>query len=303
MKRVVVTGGSGFVGRHCLPQLVESGYDTHVLSKSTADGTPGRWHQVDLMDGPAVAAAIQSIQPTHLLHLAWMTEPGRYLHAPENLEWLASSLLLVKAFHEAGGQRAVVAGSCAEYDWNHGWCTEDLTPLKPQSLYGQCKTALYSTLSAYARQVGLSWGWGRLFFLYGPYGSPARIPGVVIESLLKNQPARCSQGLQVRDFLHITDAAQGLVTLLNSEFQGPVNIASGEPVTIREIVLKIADYFGRVDLIEFGAIPSPQNDPPLIVADVRRLRNELGWSPSYNLTTGLAATIEWRKGAPHGSTV
>ena len=295
MKRVLVTGGSGFVGRHCLPQLLELGYDVHVISSQPQTGDHVNWHMVDLMDQLAVASLMKSVQPTHLFHLAWITEPRRYSTAPENVDWLASSLQLLRSFHQHGGRRVVMTGSCAEYDWNYGWCREDLTPLKPATLYGQCKAALLATLEGYAKQVGLSWGWGRLFFMYGPHSHPSRIPGVVIESLSRNEPARCSHGNQIRDFLHIADVASALVALIDSEVQGPLNIASGEPVTIRQIVLQIADHFGRRDLVEFGAIPAAASEPPLLVADVRRLTLELGWKPVHSLASGLDATLEWHK--------
>ena len=295
MKRVLVTGGSGFVGRHCLPQLLELGYDVHVISSQPQTGDHVNWHMVDLMDQLAVASLMKSVQPTHLFHLAWITEPRRYSTAPENVDWLASSLQLLRSFHQHGGRRVVMTGSCAEYDWNYGWCREDLTPLKPATLYGQCKAALLATLEGYAKQVGLSWGWGRLFFMYGPHSHPSRIPGVVIESLSRNEPARCSHGNQIRDFLHIADVASALVALIDSEVQGPLNIASGEPVTIRQIVLQIADQFGRRNLVEFGAIPTAATDPPLLVADVRRLTLELGWKPVHSLASGLDATLEWHK--------
>ena len=303
MKRVMITGGRGFVGRHCVPQLLERGYEVHVISSRQQAGTYVNWHTVDLMDQQSVGLLMKSVQPTHLLHLAWITEPRRYSTAPENVDWLTSSLQLLRTFHQNGGQRVVMTGSCAEYDWNYGWCREDITPLKPATLYGQCKAALLATLEGYGRQVGLSWAWGRLFFMYGPHAHPSRIPGVVIESLSRNEPARCSHGNQIRDFLHVADVAAALAALTDSDVQGPVNIASGEPVTIREIVLQIADHFGRRDLVEFGAVPTAATEPPLLVADVRRLKLELGWKPVHSLASGLDATLVWHKGGSHDAAV
>ncbi|HEY0981917.1 NAD-dependent epimerase/dehydratase family protein [Schlesneria sp.] len=299
MKRVLVTAGSGFVGRHCLPALSQRGYEIHVISTRPASVSLGDLHQVDLMDPVSVKGLIREVQPTHLLHLAWITEPRRYLTAHENFDWLIASQSLLRAFHDHGGQRVVMSGSCAEYDWKDGVCREETTPLTPASFYGQCKHLLQMSLASYARQTGLSWGWGRLFFLYGPYGHTSRIPGVVIDALLRNQPARCSHGLQQRDFLHIADAADALVTLLESDVQGPINIGSGEPVAIREIVLQLADRMGRRDLIQLGAIESAPGDPPLVVADVNRLCNTLGWKPAHSLATGLDATLEWYRGESH----
>ncbi|MBS0202991.1 MAG: NAD(P)-dependent oxidoreductase [Planctomycetes bacterium] len=303
MKRIIVTGGTGFIGRNCVPLLSELGYDIHVISSHQRVVDEVKWHTIDLMDPAAVSAVVRSIRPSHLLHLAWITEPCRYATAPENLDWLIASLHLTRVFHEVGGERVVMSGSCAEYDWTSGLCSEQATPLNPSTFYGQCKNSLQSSLAAYARQVGLSWAWGRLFFLYGPHGHPARIPGVVIESLLQNKPALCSHGNQIRDFLHVSDAASALTALLDGDVQGPVNIASGERITIREMVLQIADRIGRRDLVQFGAVPASPSDPPLLVADVKRLQAELDWHPMHTLDTGLDATLRWRKGELHGSAV
>ena len=79
---------------------------------------------------------------------------------------------------------------------------------------------------------------------------------------------------------------------------GPVNIASGAPVALGEVVQEIAGQLKRPDLVRLGAIPAPENEPPVLVADVSRLRDEVGWLPEHDLASGLAETIEWWKLAP-----
>lgn len=293
MKRVLLTGASGFIGRYCVPALVARGLEVHAVSR-----TPGRIadacsHAVDLFDADRVARLFAEIQPHYLLHLAWITEPGVYPSSIENLHWTEASLRLLRLFHEHGGQRVVVSGTCAEYDWQHGYCQEFVTPLKPATLYGNCKRSLQIALDAYARQTGLSAAWGRLFFLYGPHAPVAKLPAAVITALLENRPARCTHGNQIRDFLHVHDAAEALVALLTSEVQGPVNIASGQPIRIKDLVGRITDQLGRPDLVRWGGIEPPPGDPPLILADVRRLTEEVGWSPHYTLGQGLQDTIAW----------
>ena len=87
---------------------------------------------------------MKTICPSHLLHFAWYTTPGnRYWSAQENIQWLQAGLTLVQEFSAGGGQRMVGAGTCAEYDWRYGYCSEDITPLKPQSLYGISKHSLH----------------------------------------------------------------------------------------------------------------------------------------------------------------
>ena len=189
----------------------------------------------------------------------------------------------------------VMVGTCAEYDWRYGYCSESITPLLPGTLYGRCKGALRSVLEPFAEQAQISWAWGRLFFLYGPNEHPDRLVASVIRRLLAGEPAPCSVGNQVRDFLHVQDAAEALVALLGSDFQGSVNVASGKPTTVRELVLAIAEKVGRSDLLQFGAQPVGKEEPPLLVADVRRLNETISWHPQYDLDAGLVQTIAWWK--------
>lgn len=293
MKRVLITGASGFIGRHCLPALGALGYDVHaVCAKSTPWGT-ANWHRADLMVAEDVSRLFREIAPTHLLHLAWYTEHGKYWTALENLRWVEASLTILREFVARGGRRAVCAGTCAEYDWRFGYCSEPVTPLSPTTLYGTCKHALQLLATAYARGVDLSLAWGRIFFAYGPGDQPTRFVPSVIRSLLEGKPVRCTHGHQVRDYLHVHDVADAFAALLDSRLEGPVNIASGRPITLREFVRKLAASVpvGSSPTIEFGAIPTPPDDPPLLVGDVKRLSGELGWSPRYDHDRGIAETI------------
>lgn len=298
MKRVLLTGSSGFIGR-CTPVLLAPlGYEIHAVGRH---GRPGTWpgvsyHVADLLDGGETEAVLSRVQPTHLLHFAWYTVPGRYWTAPENLRWTEASLRLLRAFEAHGGRRVVMAGTCAEYDWRYGYCSERLTPVIPSSLYGTCKHALQQVVSAHCAEVGLSSAWGRIFFVYGPYEHPSRLVPSVIRALRQGVPARCTAGTQLRDFLHVRDVAAAFVALLDSTIEGPVNIGSGQPVEIRRLIYAIADTLGRRDLVELGALALPASDPPAVIADVARLHDELGWSPEYDLDSGITDTITWWMG-------
>ncbi|PWT82850.1 MAG: epimerase [Acidobacteria bacterium] len=295
MKKVLVTGANGFLGQPTLSLLREHDFEVHAISSKTLADRQGEifWHQANLLNDKQTREIIAIVKPTHLLHLAWYTEPGKYWTATENLEWMRSSEALLHAFAAAGGKRVLFAGTCAEYDWNAGRCSELNTPLVPATLYGTCKRALQLVLETYSRQVGLSSAWARLFFPYGPHERPERFIPTVICSLLEDRPAECSHGNQQRDFLFVQDVAAAFVALLESDVRGPVNIGSGDAVALKEIAFHIGDLLDRTELIRLGAIPAATNDPPLLVADIGRLRDEVGWTPRFNLEQGLAQTVEW----------
>jgi nucleoside-diphosphate-sugar epimerase len=292
--RVLVTGATGCVGHLALPKLVEQGWDVvAVRSKQTGDEAAGvTWMQANLLDPLEVRRVVAESRASHLLHFAWNIEPGKWVAAPENVSWVRASLDLLTAFRQAGGLRAVSAGSCLEYDWSYGYCVEDRTPLAPHTLYGTCKHALQLVATGMAND-GFTTAWGRIFFLYGPREHPDRLVASVIRSILAGEPARTSHGLQVRDYLYAGDVADAFVRLLESDVTGPMNIGSGRPVELREIVLRIGELMGRPELVQLGAIPPAATDTPLVVADTTRLNAALGWIPSWDLDRGLQATIDW----------
>lgn len=297
MSTVLVTGGSGFIGRHAVPRLQADGFEVHLVthrhpSDLDASFSGVQVHQCELLDLSEQGALMSRIRPTHLLHFAWCTAHGLFWTSRENLRWVQASLELLRNFAECGGRRVVFAGSCAEGD---GSCDDDLeeTTARTRSLYGTCKSALQQMFAQYCRQERVSGGWGRIFFLYGPYETKGRLVPAVITALLEGRPARCTRGTQIRDFLHVEDVASAFCAFLRGEVEGVVNIGSGRPVSIKEIVGMIADKIGRRDLVELDAIPTSEAEPPVLVADTRRLAREIGWQPKYDLSGGLDQAVEW----------
>lgn len=297
MKKVLLTGASGFIGRHTIPFLINSGYEVfaiyHNIRPSLREDSHFTLYQCNLLNPEEQKHLLEKVKPTHLLHFAWYTTPGKYWSSVENLRWMQSSLDLLIYFLDEGGKRAVLAGTCAEYDWSYGYCSERVTPAQPSSLYGICKHSLQEILKEFSRNKGLSSAWGRIFFLYGPHEHPHRLISSVINSILRGEPAHCSHGNQIRDFLFVEDVASAFVALLESDFCGPVNVASGYPVVLKDLINKIGEKLNRSDLIQFASGETSLENPNLLIADVSRLNNEVGWLPKYTLDQGLDETINW----------
>jgi len=290
VSRVLLTGASGFIGRHALAALAAAGHEVHAVARTRGPAVDGvTWHEADLLSGVGV---VEEVEPELLVHLAWYAEHGRFWTSAENVRWVEASLALLRAFVHVGGSRAVLAGTCAEYEWTRALYPET-APIRPSTLYGAAKHGLHVVARSFAEQAGMSLAWGRLFFLYGPFEDPGRFVPSLVLAMLRGEPAPMTLGTQRRDFLHAADAGAAFAAFAGSDVTGAVNIASGEPLQLRDLAERIARRIGREELLQLGARPMPEGEPRALIADVRRLRHEVGWSPEITLDDGLDGVIAW----------
>lgn len=275
--KVLLTGGTGFIGSPVSRILQSYGVD---LTLAIHDTSPKlsifeRSYNVvrtDLLSEGSRRNLLHSTKPDMLIHLAWYATPNNFWHSPANFDWLYASIDILKLFAENGGKRCIMAGTGAEYDWSKGGCFhEDSTPTKPATFYGIAKDSLHKACQGYAAILGISFLWCRLFWPYGPGEPEGRLLSSLVKSFRDGVVAHCRASNLRRDYMHVEDIAQALVCAAFSSCEGSMNIASGKAVSLGELAINLANYFGRQDLLRLGTVPINEESPEEIYADVNKL--------------------------------
>lgn len=289
MTRALVTGASGFVGEPTIRALRSRipGIDIHGTSRHHRRDTDVTWHCVDLLsDGTGL---ISDVRPDLLIHLAWETTHGEFWTSPMNDSWCRASMAMIDAFAGAGGKRAVLAGTCAEYAWDTGAARlhEDSSPIEPASLYGETKAQLHADARAFLAGSGISLAWGRIFFPYGPGEDPRKLITSIADTLLHQTPASIRSGASIRDFIFATDVGAAFAAIADSSSDMAVNVGSGAPLSLRDVGRTIEQALGSSGLltIEDGT------DTSAVVADTSRLTDEIGFVPATPITLGITEVV------------
>lgn len=288
MKKVIVTGATGFIGQQSIEPLLNKGYEVYAITHNQQPANNNNYQLINanIFDSESIKKVFSEIKPEYLLHFAWDTRPGIYLQDNSNFEWLAASLQMLKTFQECGGRRAIYAGTCFEYKFSDEKLAEESTELSPISIYGNCKNHLNQLAKIFAKKNELSFGWGRIFYVYGPNEHEKRLTTYIINSLINKQQMTIKSGKLIKDYLYTKDIAAAFVEFLDSQVEGAVNICSGIPISVSEFALTIAEKYGREDLLTFEDAP-PAGEPPIILGDNTKLKNGIGFSPKYDLNSGI----------------
>jgi nucleoside-diphosphate-sugar epimerase len=302
MKRLLITGATGFIGRHCVDAFLNRDFEMHAISSRAemANSEKISWHRLDLHNHSAVRDLLATLRPSHLLHSAWYIQLGNHWSSTDNLRWVNSSLHLAEEFINHGGEKLICLGTCAEYDWSQSSCSvavsEENTPLNPHTVYGASKAGLFMMLKALCKAKDTGFIWARPFGPYGCHDNPKRLIPHTVLSLLHGENMVCNNPEFVRNFTFVEDVAQILVEIMDKEIFGPVNIANGQAVKLKYVVDSIAKLLGAENLVQYNLGSGSTNEPPLLIADVKKLKVELGHIASTSLEDGLEKSVAWWRG-------
>lgn len=268
--QILLTGATGFVGRHVAKRLVAERHDVvAVIREGTSERLPegmGRVIETPDLFGEDIAFWTGACDGRGtVIHCAWHAKPDTYMTSERNLDCLEGTLRLARGAANAGIARFVGIGTCFEYDLSSDGDLASDAPLGPTTPYGAAKAATFLALSRWLAQEEVSFLWARLFYLHGPGEDPRRLVPYLHSRLAEGRHADLSSGTQVRDFLPVEEAARRIVDAASGNRHGPINICSGIGTTVREMAETIADIYGRRDLLAFGARADGAADPARVV--------------------------------------
>jgi len=271
----LLTGATGFVGSQILNILLDQGKKVRVTVRNSNQASKLELKKLEnIIISPDIFLENEewwanTCKGVHtIIHAAWYTKPGMYLESVENLACLCGTLELAKGASKANIKKFVGIGTCFEYEFSNSNLSVN-TPLKPMTLYAATKAAAYMTLTQWFLMRKIQFIWCRLFYLYGEGEDQQRFVPYLRSKLKAGKIAELTTGNQIRDFLNVSDAGRLIIESALGDDEGPVNICSGIGVSVRDFAESIANEYGRVDLLKFGARQENLVDPPYIVG-IRR---------------------------------
>jgi nucleoside-diphosphate-sugar epimerase len=297
--RVLVTGAGGFIGLEVVRQLSSSDHEVVAIARRSDQlsrfvGRSSKISKIalDLDDTDSVHALLRKMRPDAVIHLAWYADPCDYLTSHRNLASISMTTALVEATLTAGCRKLILVGSCAEYAPQCRPVVET-DPVDARTLYAASKHAAWHLARVLTGEADAELAWARIFHIHGPGENQRRLIPWVAGQLGAGIPVSLTDGTQIRDHLHVSDVAAGLVAMLRPGAAGIYNVCSGQPTTLRFVLETIGDLVGRRELLNFGVLQHRPNEAMYVAGNPQRLR-ALGWAPRFDLRDGLIDALQGR---------
>jgi UDP-glucose 4-epimerase len=297
IKNIWISGSRGFVGARVEKTLRAAGHRVTCLSNSPANGSDVIY--TDFSDRNHIKEVVNKYGvPETFIHLGWgnVYQP----HDPEHLtDNLSNGINLVNELYDLGVDRFISIGSSSEYGDRVGLLTEDCWPLGTVNNYIKGKTALAKYGLEVAERMARKFIHVRLFYTYGAGQKHNSLINQLFQSYLDQKPIGLSPCDQFRDYIYVSDAAEGILRICNADYSGIINLGSGRVIQLREFVKLIwSELGGAPGLLEFGSHDRPVNEQsqPVAYADLTTLKDLTNWSPSFSIEQGVKETVaELRK--------
>lgn len=299
---ILVVGGSGFIGRALVQQLVDLGSEVTSLGirrLSTVSTKIKNLKHItaDVKTLQSIAGALKKERFDYVFNLGGYIDHSPFVKGGRKLidaHYKGMINILEQTSHDQL-KCFVQVGSSDEYGNNPSPQNETMREA-PISPYSAAKTAATHLIQAMARTENFPGVVARLFLVYGPGQDDKRFLPQIIQGCLQGATFPVSEGKQLRDFCHIDDVVQGLLlSAVQKKAEGEViNIASGKPVSIKTIIETVIKLIGRGNP-EFGAHPYRPGESMALYADVKKAAEVIGWRPVKPLEQGLEETISWYK--------
>lgn len=301
-KRILVTGGGGFIGSHLLTRLLDSGAEVTVAEVSVEP--PWRLAEfsgayllaaADIADKDAISAVLASVQPHAVVHLAAYGVDSAMQDVSDaacvNVLGMANVLSAMKA---SGCKRIVALGSSSEYGNHDGTISED-TPLRPENIYGSTKAAATTIAHQYAPQHDIGIVTLRPFGVYGEAEPPHKLFCHAILKMLRGEDLELTACKQQRDYCYAGDIADAIVLSLEQESlrNNIFNLGSGETHTLYHYIEELRSLIAPSSQVIYGALAYRKHEIWAPAPDTRRARERLGWQSAHDLQTGLKKTVAW----------
>ncbi len=303
MKRVIVTGATGFVGANLARRLLQDGHEVHLLVRQgynswriAAIQNEVKLHQVDLTDEATLGQLISQIRPDWIFHLATYGAYSSQNDAHKAVQTnIVATTNLVEACLNTGFEAFVNTGSSSEYGFkDHSPSEEEW--LEPNSYYAVTKASatLYCRYTAQNRGVLLPTL--RLYSVYGPYEEPTRLlPTLVTRGLQGELPPLVNPNI-ARDYVYVEDVITAYLLAATQPEQEPgavYNVGTGHQTSLREVVEVAREVLNILAEPQWGSMPNRQWDSEVWVSNNHKIQQVLGWQPRYNFAQGFRQMVGW----------
>jgi nucleoside-diphosphate-sugar epimerase len=291
-RSIWLSGSRGFVGAQVANTLRSSGYDIKCLSNSPSKDKDVIY--TDFSDRKHIRETlIEHGAPDTFIHLGWgdVYQPHSEEHLTTNLQ---NGINLVDEFFDHGVDRFVLIGSSSEYGERVGALTEYLGPEGSLNNYVKGKTALAQYGLGAAERHKKKFIHVRLFYTYGAGQKHNSLINQLFQSYLEQKAINLSPCQQYRDYIHVSEAAEGIKQICSVDRSAVINLGGGDVIQLKEFIkLFWAQLGGDPELLIFGAHKKPAHEQsqPHAYADLKNLKNLANWSPSLPMKEGIKLTV------------